>query len=110
MINLIGASNITDQSEWDLIDVINIISLKRFRDGGPAILQTRIRNHHIDRLGAITIIPLVKYEVRVCVILYEMFAKINIAEEQSPWAIIIIRAPVMPQLVIVITPLINSPM
>ena len=74
------------------------------------MLHTKNKNHHITRLGAITIIPLVRYDLRVWVILYEMLAKMNSADEHRPCAIIIIRAPVIPQVDMVITPAISRPM
>lgn len=42
------------------IDVINIISLSRLIDGGAAIFTDKNKNHHIDRVGQIDIIPFVK--------------------------------------------------
>lgn len=80
----------------DEIDVINIISLSRFSVGGAAIFTDRSINHHILKVGQIDNIPLVKYILRVCVIVYEMFAKMNRADEHRPCAIIIISAAVIP--------------
>jgi len=43
-----------------IMAVINMISLKRFREGGAAMLIARSRNHHIAIVGATDIIPFVK--------------------------------------------------
>lgn len=66
-------------------------------DGGVAILEAANMNHHKDIIGAIDIIPFVKNILRVCVISYLRLAKINKAEEVKPCAIIIDRAPHIPQ-------------
>ena len=66
------------------IAVNKIISLNRLIDGGAAIFQAEKINHHIDRIGNDTIIPLVKYILRVWVISYVMFARIKRAEEHNP--------------------------
>lgn len=47
------------------IDVINIISLSRFRDGGAAMLAAANRNHHIDMIGVIFINPFIRNMLRV---------------------------------------------
>jgi len=86
------------------IDLISIISLNKFREGGAAILADRSKNHHIDRVGQIDNIPFVKYTLRVCVIEYEMFAIINKADEHRPCATIIIRAADIPHEEYDITP------
>jgi len=78
------------------IDLINIISLNKFRDGGAAIFADKSKNHHIDRFGQIDSIPFVKYTLRVCVIEYERFAIINSADEHKPCATIIIKAADIP--------------
>jgi len=78
--------------DFDIIAVISIISLRRLIEGGAAIFAAVNRNHHIDIIGVSAINPLVRNILRVCVISYDMFAKINRAEDLSPWAIIIIRA------------------
>jgi hypothetical protein len=64
--------------------VINIISLNRFIDGGAAMFAAVKRNHHIDIDGRIHSIPLVKKILRVAVISYDIFAKINNADELKP--------------------------
>jgi len=95
----------------DLLMILesNIISLIRFIDGGAAMLAANMRNHHMDIVGVIAIIPLVRNDLRVCVSLYEILAKINSADEHKPWAIIISIAPDCPQEVIVIVPAISKP-
>lgn len=42
------------------MEVINIISLSKFNDGGAAIFTASSKNHHSDIVGATAIIPLVK--------------------------------------------------
>jgi len=84
--------------EYDRTEVISIISLSKLIDGGAAIFAAVNRNHHIVIIGAIDIIPFVKNILRVCVISYLKFAIMNRAEDLRPWAIIIIRAPVKPQM------------
>jgi hypothetical protein len=57
------------------------------------------KNHHIVNVGRIHSIPLVRKILRVAVISYDRFAKINNAEELSPWASIIASAPINPHVV-----------
>jgi hypothetical protein len=52
----------------DIIEVINIISLNKLIDGGAAMLLAVNKNHHMVRVGRRSIIPLVKYNLRVEVI------------------------------------------
>lgn len=78
-------------------------------DGGAAILIDNRINHHIVRDGVSVNIPFVKNVLRVWVIEYEIFAIIKRADEHRPWAIIIIRAPVIPHVDRVRAPAINSP-
>lgn len=65
VIKLIRAIGTIAHREYEIIEVINMISLKRLSEGGPAMLQTRIRNHHIDRLGTVVNMPLVRKDLRV---------------------------------------------
>jgi hypothetical protein len=51
--------------EDDIILVINRISLNRFSLGGAAILIAKSKNHHIDKDGEISNMPLVINELRV---------------------------------------------
>ena len=60
MKNLSSAKIIIDIIEVDIIDVINIISLNKFKDGGAAIFTANRRNHHMDRVGEIDSNPFVK--------------------------------------------------
>ena len=78
-------------------------------DGGAAILAASNINHHIDRLGVKFSMPFVMNDLRVWVIEYEIFAKINRAEDDSPWAIIIIIAPLIPHFLMERTPAISNP-
>ena len=55
-------------NEVDMIDVIKMISLIKLIDGGAAIFQAVNKNHHIDKVGQMDKIPLVKYILRVWVI------------------------------------------
>ena len=70
--------------EFDRIDVINIISLNRLILGGAAMLIARKINHHSDRVGEIMRIPFVIKVLRVWVIIYVRFVRMNRAEEHSP--------------------------
>lgn len=54
------------------------------------------KNHHIDIIGIIDIIPLVKNSLRVLVISYLKLAIINIDDDLRPCAIIITKDPVKP--------------
>jgi hypothetical protein len=47
------------------------------------------KNHHRDNIGIVVKKPLVSIILRVCVILYLMFAIQNRADDLNPWAIII---------------------
>ena len=76
--------------------MISIISLSRLIDGGAAMFAAVNKNHHIVIIGLIVMRPFVRNILRVCVISYERFARINRAEEFSPCATIIIRQPVIP--------------
>jgi len=58
--NLSRARIIIDEVDVDIIDVINIISLNRFSDGGAAIFTANSKNHHIDNEGVIDNNPLIK--------------------------------------------------
>lgn len=80
----------------DEIDVINIISLIRFNEGGAAILADANINHHSDMMGVADSRPFIRYILRVWVSSYVRLAKENRAEEDSPWAIIINVAPINP--------------
>jgi hypothetical protein len=75
-----------------------MISLKRFIEGGAAIFAAVNKNHHIDSDGKIHNIPLVKKMLRVDVISYDIFAKINRADDLKPWASIMVSAPINPQI------------
>ena len=52
-------------NEVDMIDVIKMISLIKLIDGGAAIFQAVNKNHHIDKVGQMDKIPLVRYILRV---------------------------------------------
>lgn len=90
--------------ETDITEVINMISLIRLIDGGAAILEAVNINHHSEMIGVTVINPFVRNILRVWVISYEIFAKINRPDEHSPCAIIIINAPHKPHLEFVNTP------
>ena len=70
-------------------------------DGGAAMFHAVNINHHIVKIGNVVIMPFVKNILRVLVISYVTLAKINRADEHSPWAIIIIRPPHIAQLELV---------
>lgn len=90
--------------------MINKISLSRLMDGGAAIFALTKRNHHIDIMGRLTRIPLVRAMLRVWVCSYVILARLNRAEDTSPCAIIIANLPYRPILVFDITPAIRRPM
>jgi len=81
---LIIEINNRDIVDFDIIEVINIISLRRLIDGGAAMFAAVNKNHHIDIMGAIDISPFVKNILRVWVISYDIFARINSAEDLKP--------------------------
>lgn len=89
--------------------MIKKISLIKFDEGGAAILQMMNINHQPVRIGAKYKIPLVKNSLRVLNFSYVILAKMNKAEDENPWAIIIVTAPYIPNLVEEVTPAINSP-
>jgi len=70
----IAVKNLTrPRSGANIIDfvnvvVISVISLNKLIDGGAAIFAAVNRNHHIVIIGLITIRPLVRNILRVCVI------------------------------------------
>jgi hypothetical protein len=63
--NLIIITKIAVIDDVYKIGAISMISLKRLIDGGAAIFQAVNKNHHIDRVGKIVIIPFVKNILRV---------------------------------------------
>lgn len=92
------------------IEVIKIISLRRFIDGGAPRLAADERNHHMAREGKSVSIPFVSNRLRVCVVSYDVLAKANRAELHNPWASIIPNDPCQPQLEFVIVPAVRSAM
>lgn len=89
--------------------VNNIISDRRLMVGGAAMFAADTRNHIKVIMGKVLIIPLFRAILRVEDVSYVMFARQNIAEEDSPWAIIIVRAALHPQEVFLIIPRISNP-
>jgi hypothetical protein len=79
--------------------VINIISLNRLSDGGAAILAAANKNHHMDNVGSIFINPFIKNIFRVWDLSYTRLARENRADDESPCAIIISIAPIIPHVV-----------
>jgi hypothetical protein len=53
-------------------------------EGGAAIFAAVNKNHHIVIIGLIVIRPLVRNILRVWVISYERFARMNKAEDLKP--------------------------
>lgn len=82
--NLISAIGRIAESENDKVAVIRIISLSKLMAGGAAMFAPANKNHHKDMIGVTDIRPLVRKILRVFVISYDMFAKINSAEDLSP--------------------------
>jgi len=107
--NLINEIRINDIADFDMIEVINIISLRRLIDGGVAMLAAVNINHQRVIIGATAIKPLVKNILRVWVNSYDKLAKINSAEDLNPCAIIIISALDMPHDVLASIPVNINP-
>lgn len=82
--------------EWPNEAMIKIISLSRLIEGGAAILQQIMKNHHIDIIGIRLRIPFVRIKLRVWVDSYVILARQNSAEELNAWAIIIVIPPNIP--------------
>lgn len=110
MKNLTREIRIKDIVDFDIIDVISIISLRRLIDGGAAIFAAVNINHHIVIIGVMAISPLVRNILRVWVNSYDRFAMINSADDLRPWAIIIIRALDIPHEVLASIPVSIRPM
>lgn len=87
--NLIILSGIIIHNECLIIDIIKKISLIRLILGGAAIFAQQNINHHNESIGITVRNPFVSMILRVCVILYLIFAIQNSADDLSPWAIII---------------------
>lgn len=62
-------------------------------EGGRAILKRAIISHHAQPSGKSKIIPRIIIIVREFVRSYAVFARQNSADDESPWAIIMIVAP-----------------
>lgn len=58
--NLKAANTAIVYVEILIIELISMISLNKFNDGGAAMLADSSKNHHIDKDGQIANIPLVK--------------------------------------------------
>lgn len=72
------------------------ISLARLIEGGAEILIARKINHQNVRFGKILISPLIIIMFRVWNFVYTKFTNRNNADEDNPWATIIIIAPFNP--------------
>lgn len=84
MKNLIIAIGNKAETEYDITDEINRISLIKLIDGGAAMLEAVNKNHHIVIIGATDINPFVRNILRVCVISYLILAMMNRAEDPRP--------------------------
>lgn len=62
-----------------------LISLKRFKDGGEAILNISSKNHHNLITGKLKAKPLFIYRLRLLKRKYVLFVRKNKPEEASPW-------------------------
>lgn len=80
-----------------IILIIIKISLKVLIEGGAEILTAININHQKIILGKIEIIPLNDIIFREWYFIYESFTSRKRADEDNPWAIIIIIAPVIPK-------------
>lgn len=88
---------------------INIISLIVLIDGGAEMLVAININHQNVMFGAIIIIPLNIIIFREWYLLYISFTSRKRADEDNPWAIIIIIAPIIPIVFIVKIPVRTNP-
>lgn len=84
VMNLINPSGIIIHMECLIIDIIKKISLIRLILGGAAIFAQQNINHHNDNIGITVRNPFVNIILRVCVILYLIFAMQNNADDLSP--------------------------
>lgn len=64
-INVARASIGVKRCDRDRMDVIRMISLSRFIDGGAPRLAAEDRNHHVDKEGNKVSIPFVRRRLRV---------------------------------------------
>lgn len=96
VINDIIKINGIDLLFHEIILVIIIISLIVLIVGGAEILRAMNINHQKVILGIRIIKPLNNKVFREWYLIYKSFTKRNRAEEDNPWAIIIIIAPVNP--------------
>lgn len=74
------------------------------------MLAAHVMNHHRAVAGKRASNPLVRYNLRVWVASYDEFAMEKRAEEDSPWANIITRAPSQPHFLDDMTAAVNNPM
>lgn len=77
--------------------------------GGAAIFAAENKNQIAVINGKNANIPLVKNRLRVWVVSYIELASANRAEDESPWATIIIIEPSQPQIELVIRPAVKRP-
>lgn len=91
-------------------DAINGISAPRFRNGGAPMLVAIIRNHIVDIAGANIKIPLLIINARELDISQAVLVIKNRAEDDRPWAIIIITEAFHPQAELERIPAIPRPM
>lgn len=91
------------------IEVKSRISDARLIVGGAAIFAAENKNQIAVINGKNASIPLVKNKLRVCVVSYIELASANRAEDERPWATIIIIEPSQPQIELVIKPAVNKP-
>lgn len=90
--------------------VIIIISLRVLIDGGAEIFNAMNINHQNVMLGVSINIPLNKKIFRVWSFIYKSLTRRNKADDDNPWAIIIIIAPDNPIVLIVNNPVNTNPM
>lgn len=82
--NLISLNGIKIHIECLIIDIIRKISLIKLILGGAAIFAQQNMNHQSDNIGITVKNPLVNIILRVCVMLYLMFAIQNSADDLNP--------------------------
>lgn len=57
-----------DHEENEIVLIVKNSSLRRFGVGGAAMFMAHLRNHHIDIVGKIVIIPFLRKILRVLVV------------------------------------------
>lgn len=108
--NLRIANGNIEIKDMNIEDAISGISAPKFRKGGAPIFVAIIRNHIVDIAGANIRIPLLIISARELDISYAVLVIKNRADDESPWAIIMITEAFQPQAELERIPAIPRPM